>query len=71
MMINIDVPFQFGQIVYLKTDIEQLPRQLIAVKVSADNSINVCLTQGEDVDWHYLVEVSGKVNEDIINNFLD
>lgn len=71
MIINIDVPFAFGQIVYLKTDIEQLPRQLIAVKVSADNSINVCLTQGEDVDWHFLVEISGKVNNQIIEDFLD
>ena len=71
MMINIDVPFQFGQIVYLKTDIEQLPRQLIAVKVSADNSINVCLTQGEDVDWHFLVEISAKMNNQIIEDFLD
>ena len=71
MIINIDVPFAFGQIVYLKTDIEQLPRQLIAVKVSSDNSINVCLTQGEDVDWHFLVEISGKVNNQIIEDFLD
>ena len=70
MIINIDVPFAFGQIVYLKTDIEQLPRQLIAVKVSADNSINVCLTQGEDVDWHFLVEISVKVNNQIIEDFL-
>ena len=69
MMINVDIPFSFGQIVFLKTDIEQLPRQVIAVKISADNSVNVMLSQGEDIDWHFLVEISAEVNEAMMEDF--
>lgn len=68
-MLNIDVPFDFGQIVYLKTDIEQLPRQVLAVKVGADNSINVMLTQGEEAGWHYLFEISTEICIDMMEDF--
>jgi len=71
MIISVDVPFTFGQIVYLKTDIEQLPRQVLSVKVSADNSIMVMLVQGEEAGWHFLVEISAKINNQIIEDFLD
>ncbi len=58
MIINVDIPFDFGEIVYLKTDTENRPRILVGVKLCADNGILLELNQGTSTCWHYLIELT-------------
>ena len=57
-MIIINNNFDIGEIVYLKTDLEQLPRIIIAIMTCADNGILYKLSQGESVTWQYEIELS-------------
>jgi hypothetical protein len=50
--------FELGAIVYLKTDLEQLPRIITGIQVCADGGMLYKLAQGQDVDWHYEVELA-------------
>lgn len=56
-MMIIDNKFNIGDIVYLTTDIEQLPRVVISFTVSA-NGIIYNLTQGINESTHYNFEMS-------------
>ena len=68
MILSISIPYDFGEILYLITDIDQLPRQLVAVRQSADNSTMVLLQQGTDFSWHYLMELSTEENTALKNS---
>lgn len=57
-MITIDNKFAMGEIVYLRTDTEQLPRIVTGIQVCADGGMLYKLSQGESVDWHYEVELA-------------
>ena len=56
-MINIDNKFDIGQIVYLKTDPEQLPRMCTGIKIGRD-SILYQLCCGVLDSMHYDIEIT-------------
>lgn len=58
MGIIVRCKLDFGQIVYVKTDIDQDPRQVIGVQATADGGMLVKLTTDGDVTWHYECEIS-------------
>lgn len=68
-MMVIENKFEFGQIVYLKTDINQSPRIVTSFKVTPDGIV-YCLQSGTVETWHYSLEISEekdilvKVNND-------
>ena len=61
-MINIDNKYDFGQIVYLLTDKEQLPRIVTSIKL-LKNYLIYELTTGIIVTQHYDFEISETINE--------
>jgi len=50
--------FDYGQIVYVKTDIEQDPRQVIGVQGTADGGMLIKLSTDGNVSWHYECEIT-------------
>lgn len=58
MIVTIDIPFDFFQIVYLKHEASQLPRMIVGVKYCADGGILLELISGTLASWHYISEVS-------------
>ena len=64
MIITVDVPYDFGQILYLKTDSEQKPRMAIGVKYCADQGILIEVQCGTETTWHYPIEIS--TSKDVI-----
>ena len=62
MIINVDIPFDFFQIVYLKTDIEQKPFLVIGAKVCPDNGILIELQTDRSTSWHYIGEITEEKN---------
>lgn len=61
----IDNRFLIGDIVYLKTDVEQLQRLVTAIKVCGDSSYFYELSCGRDVSEHYDFEISDCINEEL------
>jgi hypothetical protein len=61
-MINIDNKFDFEQIVYLKTDREQLPRMVTKISITKVDIIYE-LSCGTLVSGHYGCEISEVINE--------
>jgi len=55
---TIDIPFDFGQIVYLKTDIDQNPYMVHGIRLCADGGILIGLIQGTKSSEHYIIEIS-------------
>jgi hypothetical protein len=63
MIVTVDIQdFQFGDIVYLKTDVDQKPFMLIGVKICADGGPLLELMCGTLCSWHYLIEVTKDKN---------
>lgn len=60
-MMLVDNKFDFGQIVYLKTDKEQLPRMVVRFTISKE-SILYILAQGTGETTHYDIEISEEIN---------
>lgn len=58
MGILIRCRFDFGQIVYVRTDIAQDPRQIIGVQGTADGGMLIKLSTDGDISWHYECELS-------------
>ena len=58
MSIIIKSDLSYGQIVYLKTDIDQLPRQVVAIQGTADGGMLIKLVHELDISWHYRCEIS-------------
>jgi hypothetical protein len=50
--------FDYGQIVYVKTDIAQDPRQVIGVQGTADGGMLIKLSTDGNASWHYECEIS-------------
>ena len=57
-----DIVFPIGQIVYLKTDIDQAPRVVIAQTLRACGSVVYTLGCGVEETGHYEVEISTERN---------
>ena len=58
MAIMVRCKFDYGQVVYVKTDINQDPRQVIGVQGTADGGMLIKLTIDGDASWHYECEIS-------------
>ena len=58
MSITVRANYDFGQTVYLKTDPDQYPRQIIGVKATADGGMLIQLISETDVSYHYECELS-------------
>lgn len=59
----IETDFELRQIVYLKTDEEQLPRMVTSVEVACDMSVMYHLACGTQVSTHFGFEISPTQNE--------
>lgn len=55
---KINNEFDFGEILYLKTDIHQNPRMLIAIEVYPDGELLYKLISGTSVSYHYAMEIT-------------
>ncbi len=64
-MIILDNKFDIGQIVYLRTDIEQLQRIVTAIKFCGDGSIFYELSCGREISDHYDFEISDQINNEV------
>lgn len=63
MIVTVDIPdMEMGDIVFLKTDIDQKPFMLIGVKVCIDGGPLLELQSGTMCSWHYLFEVTKEKN---------
>ena len=57
MGVTVRCKFNYGQVVYVKTDINQDPRQVIGVQGTADGGMLIKLTIDGDASWHYECEI--------------
>lgn len=55
---NVEPEFQLDEILYLKTDPEQLPRLLIGYIIYQDHTISYKLTQALIESQHFASEIS-------------
>jgi hypothetical protein len=60
-MMVIDNRFNFGDVVYLVTDVDQNPRILTRIVVSRDSVIYE-LSCGERISSHYDIEITSEKN---------
>ena len=58
MGIMVRCNYDFGQIVYVKTDTSQDPRQIIGVQATADGGMLIKLSTDGEITWHYECEIS-------------
>jgi len=49
--------FQIGQIVFLKTDVEQFARMVTGITVRPNNSVTYYLSFGETESKHFAIEI--------------
>ena len=54
----VDSAFDFGDIVYLKTDIDQKKRIVSAMMMRGDGACMFELSCGTEAKWHYGFEIS-------------
>lgn len=66
---HINNQFDLGDIVYLKTEVEQLPHIIVGIQVCADGGLIYKCSQGTDVDWHYEVEMTEEINVSLKTNY--
>ena len=59
--ITLNVEFEYGDIVFLKTDMEQLPR-MVTCYIIRDGYIIYELTQGASSSTHFGVEITREVD---------
>ncbi len=57
----VDNKFEIGNIVYLKTDNDQLPRIVTSIHLKP-NLLVYELSSGGNSSWHYEFEISNEVN---------
>jgi len=62
MAIVVKCPLSYGQIVYVKTDTHQDPRQVIGVMGTADGGILIKLTADGEAGWFYECEITVERN---------
>lgn len=57
-MMVVEMPYSFGDLLYLKTDIEGHARMLTAIQVTINGTIIYKLSFGATETWHYEQEIS-------------
>jgi len=60
MPIIVRCKYDYGQIVYVRTDVDQYPRQIIGVQGTADGGMLIKLSTDGDISWHYDCELSSE-----------
>jgi len=68
-MMVIDNKFQFGQTVFLKTDIDQFPRILTKMLLTPVG-ITYCLSAGCIETWHYDIEIAVEEDKELIAKYV-
>jgi hypothetical protein len=63
-MMMIENKFEIGEIVYLKTDTDQIPRIITAIQVHANGCIDYLIICGTNEYWGVDIEIS---KEKILN----
>lgn len=58
MIKGYNIEFEIGQIVYLKTDVEQSARMVTAICLKCNGYITYSLALGSYESWHYPIEIS-------------
>lgn len=58
----VDVEFEIEEIVYLKTDLDQLPRIVSGLSIRKSGVISYELSQGSHTSYHYDFEISKEKN---------
>lgn len=53
---------KLGQVVYLETDPDQLPRRITRVQYSIDGGCTYCLSNSTNDTWHYAEEITEERN---------
>ena len=53
-------PFKLGEMVYLITDTDQLPRQIIAIQLDISGGATFLTAAGNDKSWHFAEEMSAQ-----------
>jgi len=61
-MSKLTVEFKHGfeDIVYLKTDIDQVPRMVLEMSIAPKDCVQYKLAEGDRTSWHYEIELSSK-----------
>ena len=67
-MMVIDNKYEFGQEVYLKTDVDQRVRIVTSLIIRPNGCISYELSCGVDTRWHYDFEISTEKNVLITTN---
>ena len=62
MGIIVRCKFDYGQVVYVKTDTAQDPRQVIGIQGTADGGLLIKLAVDGEVTWHYECEITTEKN---------
>jgi hypothetical protein len=57
-MIKVNNQYNFGDVVYLKTDTEQKPRIVVSIEIFSDGEHIYKLNQCNMASWHYEMELS-------------
>lgn len=55
---TISIPYDWGDVVYIKTDQEQKPRQVCQIRVMPFNCVIYVLSCGSATSEHYEFEIS-------------
>jgi hypothetical protein len=58
MIVTVEIEFEIGQTVYLKTDMEQMPRMVVAIIIGGNNSILYRLASATNETAHYACEIT-------------
>lgn len=62
MIVTIEIEFEIGQVVYLKTDTDQTPRMVTQIAISGSGGLLYRLTCGTNESFHYEIEISAEKN---------
>jgi hypothetical protein len=64
MAIVVKSNLNYGQIVFIKTDTHQDPRQVIGIEGTADGGLLIKLSMDGEVGWFYECEIS--IDKDVM-----
>lgn len=57
--------YELGQVVCLITDLQQQPRQIVAIKIDISGGLMYMLVAGETVTWHYEAEIQPEADKSL------
>lgn len=66
-----ETKYKLGDLVYLITDCEQLPRIITAIKITLGGGLTYSLSNGTQDTDHYEAEISSRKNIEIVLGIKD